>query len=298
MAGTSTISTDALLVIGAGPGGLVAAAGAVGIGGSATLVERGAMGGDCLNVGCVPSKALLHGARAGLSFSAAQARLRQIQNQIRHHDSVDRFQRLGVNVLLGTAQFLDGETVSIDGTPRRFRRCIIATGTRPKRIDLPGFAPDQIHTNETIFDLPALPPRLAIVGGGPIAVELGQAFARFGSQVIFFLKDRLLPQDDPAVGPLLQAHFQSQGVQFRTGLPTPADADAVLVAIGRWPNTETLNLAAAGIVTGDAGILIDSTLRTSNPRVLAIGDVAQRVASRPVRFTHAADAMARLALRN
>ena len=204
-----------LVVIGGGTAGLVTAAGAAGLGAKVALVERELLGGDCLNVGCVPSKALIRSARAAaqvrdaarfgvrvpdgwhVDFPAVMERMRRIRADLSPHDSADRFKGLGIDVFLGEARFASSENVEVGGKTLRFRRAVIATGARALHPPIPGLTEIGFLTNETIFALTALPPRLAVIGAGPIGCELAQAFARFGSKVtIIGNHPQILPKED------------------------------------------------------------------------------------------------------
>jgi pyruvate/2-oxoglutarate dehydrogenase complex dihydrolipoamide dehydrogenase (E3) component len=302
-----------LVVIGAGPAGLVAAAGAVGLGAKVALVERDLMGGDCLNVGCVPSKTLLRAARAvaevrrarefgirvsepEVDFAAVIERVRRVRAELSANDSAERFRSLGIDVFLGDGKFVNEDTVEVNGARLRFGRCLIATGARAAVPDIPGLKESRWFTNETVFTLTELPRRLVVIGGGPVGCELGQAFARLGSLVALqpsgrMTPGRLLPKEDDDAGRLVLAALLRDGVQIEGA----AEFDAILVAAGRVPNVERLNLSGVGIdYHPKEGIPVDDHLRTTNPRVYAAGDVC----SLGYRFTHAADAMARLAVRN
>ncbi|MBX9581601.1 MAG: FAD-dependent oxidoreductase [Gemmataceae bacterium] len=303
-----------LVVIGAGPAGLVAAAAAAGLGAKVALVERDLMGGDCLTVGCVPSKTLLRAARAAaevrrakefgirlgepeIDFAAVMERVRRVRADLSPADSAERFRGLGVDVFLGEAKFVNDNTVEVAGVKLRFGRCLVATGSRPVvPADLPDYGRPRF-TNESIFALTELPKRLLVVGGGPIGCELGQAFARLGSRVTLAARGgRLLPREDADAAAVLAGVFRREGVEV---VPNPPPAgggfDAVLTAAGRAPNVGGLDLGKAG-VTSDShdGIRVDRHLRTTNPRVYAAGDVC----SLGYRFTHAADATARIVVRN
>jgi pyruvate/2-oxoglutarate dehydrogenase complex dihydrolipoamide dehydrogenase (E3) component len=320
-----------LVVIGGGTAGLVSAAGAAGLGARVALVERGLLGGDCLNTGCVPSKALLASARmaadrraagrhpadgAGSEFGAAMTRMRRIRADLATHDSAARFRDLGVDVFFGEARFVARDAVEVDGARLRFARAVIATGARPAVPPIPGLAEAGYLTSETVFELAEPPPRLAVVGGGPIGCELAQAFARFGSRVVVVEREeRLLPAEDPEVGAAIGEALSADGVELALGamlvqvertpsgvrlaLDEPAgrrsvEADRVLVAAGRAPRVADLGLEAAGVEVDERGkIRTNDRLRTTNPRVYAAGDV---VGGRP--FTHLADAHARIVLRN
>lgn len=322
-----------MVVLGAGTAGLVCAAGAAGLGARVALVERHLMGGDCLNFGCVPSKAVLraakawHAAAAGASFGApigvgggdtarAMERMRALRADISRNDSAERFRRLGVDVFLGTARFAGGDRVSVDGTELRFRRAVIATGARAAVPSIPGLASVAYRTNETIFELPSAPARLAILGAGPIGCELAQAFARMGSRVMLIDREpRILPRDDADAASVVARSLERDGVTFlgatsvtsiaargdekvialsaadRTGIELVVDE--LLVATGRTANLEDLDLERANVAYGPDGLDVDVRLRTSNRRIFACGDVAGRY-----QFTHAADAAARIVIQN
>ena len=316
-----------MVVVGGGTAGLVCAAGAAGLGARVALVERGLLGGDCLNTGCVPSKSLLASARAAAiagaergqpaaDFGAAMERMRRIRAEIAAHDSAARFRDLGVDVFLGEARFVARDAVAVEGARLRFARAVIATGARPAVPGIPGLSEAGYLTSESVFDLTALPRRLAVVGGGPIGCELAQAFVRFGSRVVVVEREeRLLPSEDPDVGEAIRSALSADGVELALGAtlarvePTPSgirlaldepagrrsvEADAVLIAAGRTPNVEGLGLDAAGIdLDGHGRIRADDRLRTTNRRVYVAGDV---VGGR--QFTHLADAHARIVVRN
>ncbi len=324
----------ALVVIGAGTAGLVSAAGAAGLGAKVALVERHLMGGDCLNFGCVPSKALLsaahaaHAARSGLvrgggevDFGAVMARLRRLRASIAPHDSVARFEGLGVDVFLGEAKFVGEDAVAVGGQTLRFHRCVIATGTRAAAPPIPGLARGEVGgvdylTNETVFSLTELPQHLLIIGAGPIGCELAQAFRRLGARVTLAdMAPRVLPREDPDASAALEAALAREGVNLALGAsiarvsqrdgikvitlsqgegaPRELVGDALLVAAGRAPNLESLDLVAAGVSYSRVGVSVDDHLRTTNERIFAAGDICSRF-----QFTHAADALARIALQN
>jgi pyruvate/2-oxoglutarate dehydrogenase complex dihydrolipoamide dehydrogenase (E3) component len=322
-----------LVVIGAGTAGLVSAAGAAGLGAKVALVERHLMGGDCLNVGCVPSKAIIRAARAWREaararevfggpvtagagdFPAVMARMRELRADLSRIDGAPRFRELGVDVFLGEGRFVTPDRVEVDGKVLRFRRAIIATGARPSVPSIPGLAEAGYRTNETIFGLTELPPRLVVIGGGPIGCELAQAFACFGSAVTLVTQaTHLLPREDRDAAALVERAMVVDGVTVvhesrvvsverdgaarvvvvvRAGQEQRLPADVLLVAAGRAPNVEDLGLEAAGVRYGRAGVTVDDRLRTSNPRVFTAGDVASRF-----KFTHNSDEQARLALEN
>jgi pyruvate/2-oxoglutarate dehydrogenase complex dihydrolipoamide dehydrogenase (E3) component len=322
-----------LVVVGGGTAGLVCAAGAAGLGARVTLIEKHRLGGDCLNYGCVPSKALLRCARAAaearcgeefglripgpieVEFPALMQRMRSLRAGMSSHDSAARFRDLGVDVFLGEARFSGADTVVVGAETLRFARAVIATGTRPAVLDLPGLERAGFFTNETIFDLTELPRRLVVIGAGPIGCELGQAFRRFGSEVhLLNRSDRLLAKEEPEAIELLRNRLEREGVRLHLGVrPLGADriagqthfhfeeagqpirlpVDAILIAVGRRPNVEDLGLEQAGVEYDGNGVKVDDFLRTTNRRIYAAGDVCSAY-----KFTHAADAMARIVLRN
>ena len=322
-----------LVVLGAGTAGLVAAAGAAGLGARVALIERNLMGGDCLNFGCVPSKALLRSARTAyevptsdkfgvhltssprIEFGEAMARLRRLRSQISFHDSAQRFASLGVDVFFEEARFLAKNVVEVDGAHLKFQKAIIATGARPSTLAVPGLAETGFLTNETVFSLTRLPASMAVIGAGPIGCELAQAFRRFGADVsVVSLDTRLLPRDDPDASALLARQFESEGIRMFLGAQIrqvaragagkaivfergngveQIAAEEILLAVGRTPNIDGLALEAANIRYTDQGVVVDDCLRTSNSRVYAAGDVCSSY-----KFTHAAEATARVALQN
>lgn len=321
-----------LVVVGAGTAGLVAAAGAAGLGAKVALVERHLMGGDCLNFGCVPSKALIRASRAAVAlrdsssfgveaiagvrvdFPVVMERVRRLRADISPHDSAARFRELGVDVFLGEGQFIAPDAVEVAGHTLRFKHAVVATGARPAPAPIPGLDDTGYLTNETIFNLTQLPAKLAVIGGGPIGCELAQAFARLGSQVWLVEKHgRLLPRDDPRAAALIQSALERDGVHLllnheiqRVGAPktlhlqgdraaqVALPVDEILVGTGRIPNVEGLGLDAAGVRYDlRRGVEVNDRLQTTNPRIFAAGDVCS-----PYRFTHAADAMARIVIQN
>jgi pyruvate/2-oxoglutarate dehydrogenase complex dihydrolipoamide dehydrogenase (E3) component len=323
-----------LVVVGAGTAGLVTAAIGAALGARVALVERALMGGDCLNVGCVPSKALLaaargwHAAREAAErfggpavsgdgdFGAAMERMRRIRADLSPVDGAPRFRdQLGVDVYLGHARFVSDDTVEVDGRRLRFHRAVVATGAQASIPPIEGLREVGCLTNETIFSLTQRPEHLAVIGGGPIGCELAQAFARFGARVTLLeAAPRILSNDDPDAAEVVAGALRRDGVHLLTGAQVDsvradgagktvrysrgADsaevrASHLLVAVGRAPQVEGLGLEAAGVEHDAKGVKVDERMRTSNPRVYAIGDVASRW-----QFTHAADAQARLVVRN
>ncbi len=319
-----------LVVIGAGTAGLVSAAGAAGLGARVALVERELLGGDCLNVGCVPSKALLRCARAAadvrdagrfgvevpagarVNFPAVMERMRRLRAEISPHDSAARFRGLGVDVFLGQARFTGPDVVEVGGKLLRFSKAVIATGARAARPPIPGLDEAGYLTNETVFALTELPRRLAVIGAGPVGCELAQAFARFGAEVTLLgNRPQLLPREDREAAALVEASLKRDGIKLLLGINVRAvdrqgadavlrldgeevRADSILIGVGRAPNVEGLGLEAAGAAyDAKKGVHVNDRLRTTNRRIYAAGDVCSRY-----QFTHAADAMARIVIRN
>ena len=302
-----------LAVIGAGPAGLVASIAAAGLGARVALVEREAMGGDCLNVGCVPSKSLLEFTRRNpnAGFDEAFAWLRQVRSEIAAHDSVERYVRSGVDVFLGSARFAGRNSVEVDGQRLAARRFLIATGARAELPRIPGLQECDALTNDSFFDLVDRPGRLAILGAGPVGCELAQGMARLGVEVhLFETAGRVLPGAIAAASDAVAAALKSDGVRLhldskvtrissQDGRPTvhapgaSVTADRLLVAVGRRANLEGLNLGAAGVEVRDGRIAVDDKLRTTNRRIYAAGDVCSALP-----FTHNADAQARIVVRN
>ncbi|MDG1983699.1 MAG: mercuric reductase [Planctomycetota bacterium] len=319
-----------LVVLGGGTAGLVAAAGAAGLGARVALVERDLLGGDCLVTGCVPSKALIRSARAAanarkagalgvrtgeveVDFPAVMERMRALRAQIARHDSASRFRDLGVDVFLGEGRFASPSTLEVGGQTLRFARAVIATGARPSLPPIPGLTEAGALTNQTLFSLESLPPRLAVIGGGPIGAEMAQAFARFGARVTLLeAGPRLMRADDPAASAVVLDALRADGVDVRLGTRVEGlrtskglrhvdlsggesvEVEQILVAAGRAPNVEGIGLEEAGVSFDlRSGVEVDDHLRTSNRRIFAAGDVASRF-----QFTHAADFLSRTVLRN
>lgn len=323
-----------LVVIGAGTAGLVAAAGAAGLGAKVALVERHLMGGDCLNFGCVPSKGIISAGRVAASvrdagrfgvrvpegwnvdFGAAMERMRKLRAGISSHDSAARFRDLGIDVFLGGGQFAGPDTVEVDGRTLRFSKAVIATGARAAAPPIPGLDEVDYLTNETVFSLTELPGRIGVIGAGPVGCELAQTFARLGSEVFLVEATHgILPREDPEAAEIVRDSLLRDGVHLlccgretkirKDGAQThlyleshgkryDEPVDKLLVAVGRAPNVESLNLEAAGVAyDAKAGVEVDDKLRTSNSRIFAAGDVCSRY-----KFTHAADFMARIVIRN
>jgi len=323
-----------LVVVGAGTGGLVSAAIAASLGGRVALIERHLMGGDCLNIGCVPSKGIIRAARAWHAagdaaarfggpplgtnpgnFGVAMERMRRIRAGIAPVDGAERFKGLGVDVYLGEARFTGPDTVEVEGATLHFRRAIIATGGRASILPVPGLSEVGVLTNETVFSLTELPPRLVVIGGGPIGCELAQSFRRMGSEVTVVHADpHLLPREDGDAARVVEAALVREGVRVMNGARLlrayrkddlralevewegsthTLEGEAILLAAGRTPNVDGLGLEAAGVEFTKKGVTVDDRLRTTSKRIYAVGDVAT-----PYQFTHVADHMARIAVQN
>ena len=322
-----------LVVIGAGTAGLVTAAGAAGLGAKVALVERDLLGGDCLNVGCVPSKCVIRSSRvvaelrdaarfgvqtSGVSvdFGAVMERMRRLRAQISAHDSAARFRDLGVDVFLGDGRFDGPDTVAVGDARLRFRRAVVATGARAAHPAVAGLAEAGFLTNETVFSLTERPRSLAVIGAGPIGCELAQAFRRLGCEVVLFHDSpHILNREDADAAEILQRAFVAEGIRLVLDarlLRVGAGADGktiafeshgasgevrvedILVGAGRVPNVDGLGLEAVGVAYDrERGVHVDDRLRTANPRVYAVGDVCLGT-----RFTHVADATARVVIQN
>jgi pyruvate/2-oxoglutarate dehydrogenase complex dihydrolipoamide dehydrogenase (E3) component len=323
-----------LVVIGGGTAGLVSAIGAAGLGAHVAIVERHQLGGDCLNQGCVPSKAMLRTARAvgelrraeglgirvagvEIDFPAVMRRMRRRRATLARNDSAERLAGLGIHVFFGDAAFTGARGIVVGSRVLRFNRAAIATGSRPAVPSIPGLSDTPYLTNETVFELTERPDRLLVIGGGAIGCELSQAFARLGSHVtVLESAPRVLVQDDPDASAVVQRALTADGVRLELravirsvaarrdgsivlrfsrsgGVEEEIASDRLLVATGRAPNIDRLEVARAGIKAGPQGIIVDDHLRSSNRRVYAAGDVCSRL-----QFTHAADAMARIVVEN
>jgi len=327
-----------VVVIGAGTAGLVTAAGTAGLGGRVALIERNLMGGDCLNFGCVPSKALISSARLvqriresekwGLDRQSPQfvfekifERMRARRAKIAPNDSQERFESLGVDVFRGEARFISPDEIEVDGRKLRARNFVIATGSRAVVPKIEGIDQVRYFTNETIFDeLKAKPESMIVLGGGPIGCELAQTFCRLGTQVTIIQRgDQLLPKEDRDVAEFLERRLINEGVRIiknvdaRSVATTDAGkialefldrqpgrlaertffADALLIAIGRNPNLQSLDLKSAGVDVNERGVRVTDYLQTSQRHIYAVGDVIG-----PFLFTHMADAQARVVVRN
>ena len=327
---TETIKTD-ICVIGAGSGGLSVAAGASQMGASTVLIERDRMGGDCLNTGCVPSKALLaaahvaHAHRSGAPFGVAvrqpeissagvYGHVHEVIAAIEPNDSVERFEGFGVNVIKGTARFVGPGEVEANGIRVKARRFVVATGSSAGVPPIPGLDQVPYMTNETVFERELLPKHLIVIGGGPIGIEMAQAHRRLGCKVSVLEMFKIMPKDDPDLVDVVRQRLLGEGVELIEGAQIKrVEADGagvaiilaegegesrlagsdILVAAGRRPNVEGIGLDKAGVTYTPAGVQVDARLRTSNKKVFAIGDVAGGY-----QFTHVAGYHAGIVIRN
>ncbi len=322
-----------LVVIGAGTAGLITASGAAGLGAKVALIEKHLMGGDCLNVGCVPSKCLIRSSRAAadvknaqefgirspkevdVDFSAVMDRMRRLRAGISHHDSAERFKGLGVDVFLGSAKFSRTDQVEVEGIKLNFKKAVIATGARAVTPPVEGLKEAGYVTNENVFSLTERPRHLVVIGAGPIGCELAQAFCRLGSKVTIIERGpQFLSREDPDAAKILYEAFNRDGIHLRlnstvkkvTGsgkekkIQVVTDgkeeilfADEILVGAGRAPNVENLNLEAADVVYAKTGVIVNDYLQTTNPNIFAAGDICLAY-----KFTHTADAAARIVIQN
>jgi pyruvate/2-oxoglutarate dehydrogenase complex dihydrolipoamide dehydrogenase (E3) component len=321
-----------LVVIGAGTAGLVTASIAAGLGARVALIERELMGGDCLNVGCVPSKGIISAARAAaavrsagdfgvqvpdgveVSFPAAMERMRRLRAQISPADSANRFRSLGVDVYFGPARFENSNTVRVGEQQLEFRRAVIATGARASAPPISGLENVDYLTNETVFSLTELPMRFGVIGAGPIGCEMAQAFAQLGAEVLLVEAEHgILPREDRDAAEIVQTAMERDGVRLLccgrdlqvnndNGIRLTVQShdqtydepvDELLVAVGRAPNVEDLNLEAVGVDFDKKGVKVNDRLQTTNPNIFAAGDVCSKY-----QFTHAADFMARIVVQN
>ncbi|MCC7015996.1 MAG: FAD-dependent oxidoreductase [Rhodospirillales bacterium] len=324
------ILTPDICVIGAGSGGLTLAAGAAQMGASVVLIERGKMGGDCLNYGCVPSKSLIAAAHAAFAVreagrfgvaagatkidgAAVFARVRNVIAAIAPNDSAERFEGLGVRVIRAHARFTGPDRVVAGEAEVRARRFVVATGSGPAVPPIPGLDQVPYLTNETVFDLDAIPGHLIVLGGGPIGIELAQAFRRLGAKASVVEMAAILGRDDPELADAVRRQLAREGVAIcenaraerieRTAggvavaiagaEPARIEGTHILVAVGRRPHVRDLGLDLAGVSVEPRGIVVDARLRTTNPRIYAIGDAAGGL-----QFTHVANFHAGIALRN
>ncbi|MCH9756434.1 MAG: FAD-dependent oxidoreductase [Gammaproteobacteria bacterium] len=328
---TQLIQCD-IAIIGGGAGGLSLAAGAVQLGAKVVLVESGKMGGDCLNYGCVPSKALLeaaksvdlikeakrfgvHAASIDVNFLEVMQHVEGVVNTLAAHDSVARFEGLGVQVIQAPGRFVDKKTLIAGEFTIQAKRFVVATGSSPFVPPISGLDTVQYETNETIFNLKTLPKHLIVIGGGPIGCELAEAFAMLGAKVTILEMFKLLPKDDVDAVAILREHLCKKGIDIYEGIQIKSLQAALkgefgvqieqegklieikgthlLVSTGRRANVVHLGLDNAGVVFSEKGIEVDARLRSSNQKIYAMGDVVG-----PYQFTHIANYHAGIVLRN
>jgi pyruvate/2-oxoglutarate dehydrogenase complex dihydrolipoamide dehydrogenase (E3) component len=326
----STLKVD-ICVIGGGSGGLSVAAGAARMGARVALIEKGRMGGDCLNTGCVPSKALIacaaaahavgraaaFGVKAGdpeIDGAAVHAHIRRTIKAIEPNDSIERFQSMGVHVIKAAACFTGPGEVQAGDETIRARRFVIATGSGPFVPPVPGLDGVPYLTNETVFDLGRIPGHLIVIGGGPVGVEIAQAYRRLGARVTVLEMFSILPNDDPELADVVRRRLTFEGVDLREGVKVVGVSGSagdlrvsfaagdnrgmvggthILLATGRRPNLDGLGLEAAGVDAAPHGITVDARLRTTNKKIFAIGDVTGGL-----RFTHVASYHAAVVIKN
>ena len=326
-----------IVVIGAGTAGLITAIISASLGAKVALIEKHLMGGDCLNVGCVPSKGIIRAARAwadlrnagefgiGLpsgvtyDFGAVMSRMRRLRARISSNDSAYRYTKLGVDVFLGQGRFTGSGTIQVEGSAGNrtltYARAAICTGARASAPSIPGLKEAGYLTNETVFALTSLPPRIGVIGAGPIGCELAQAFARFGSRVsLIEAMHGILPKEDRDAAQVVEQQLVADGISLLCcgrelqisktadgkrligtshGRQYDVTVDEILVGVGRTPNVEGLGLETVGVEFDGQGVKVNGRLQTSNPKIFAAGDVCSRF-----KFTHAADATAQVVVQN
>ncbi len=322
-----------LVIIGGGSAGLVAASAGAQINARVALVEKGKLGGDCLHYGCVPSKSLIHAAQIAynvktasrfgiytntptIKLDEAMGHVHEVIDTIQAHDSTERFENLGVDVIYGAGQFVDEKTFEVNGRRLKSRAFLIATGSRPSVPPVKGLNEAGFLTNEQVFDVKHRPDEIAVIGAGPIGCELGQSFSRLGSQVtLVSSRDIIMPKEDPEAAAVVQKQLAQEGIRIlsnsraesvevvngrkritissKTAGSETITVDEILLATGRSPNVGSLNLEAAGVNYDKKGIQVDAKLRTSNKRIYAAGDVIGGY-----QFTHVAGYEAGVAMQN
>ncbi|MGB3668516.1 MAG: FAD-dependent oxidoreductase [Phormidesmis sp.] len=317
-----------LVIIGGGSAGLVAASAGAQINAKVALIEKAKLGGDCLHYGCVPSKSLIHAAqiaynvktasRFGIYTNAptikldeAMGHVHEVIDTIQEHDSTERFEKLGVEVIYGAGQFVDEKTFEVNGRRLQARAFLIATGSRPTVPPVEGLKEAGFLTNEVVFSVKDRPDAIAVIGAGPIGCELGQSFSRLGSQVtLLSSREVIMPKEDPEAAMVVQRQLEQEGIRILSNSRaekvemvdgrkriTAGDetitVDEILIATGRTPNVGSLNLEAAGVNFDKKGIQVDAKLRTSNKRIYAAGDVIGGY-----QFTHVAGYEAGVAMQN
>lgn len=321
-----------LTIIGGGVGGLVTASGASQLGAKVALIEKEKLGGDCLHYGCVPTKSLVHTAKLislmqrstefGLNhvnvdfeFKNIMDHMRSIQKKIGENDDPKRFEKMGIKLFFGKGSFQDTKTFEVNGTTIKSRKFLIATGSRPITLPIPGLDKVDFLNNIKILALDKLPESLIVIGAGPIGLEFAQVFSRFGSKVTVIEKaGQILPREEKELADILEGVLKKEGIEIVTcvdikkveqsekkkivlaectGTEKKFEADELLVAIGRAPNTEDLNLDKIGVKTTRAGIVVDDTMKTTVPNIWACGDVTGMFP-----FTHMAEYEAGLVVSN
>jgi pyruvate/2-oxoglutarate dehydrogenase complex dihydrolipoamide dehydrogenase (E3) component len=317
-----------LVIIGGGSGGLVVASAAAQLNAKVALVEKARLGGDCLWFGCVPSKSLLHASRVAhevktssrfgiyttppeIQFSEATGHVQQVISKIQPHDSPERFESLGVEVIFGEGEFKDEKTFTVNGRDLKARAFVVSTGSRPKVPPIKGIEEAGFLTNEQVFSLKERPESLAVVGAGPIGCELGQAMHRLGSQVTMISsREHILPKEDPEAALVVERQLEADGVEILRGVRAEKVevidgkkhlwvgdqkivVDEILVSSGRVPNVDSLNLEAAGVAYNEKGLMVNKKLQTSNKRIYGCGDVIGGY-----QFTHVAGYEAAVVIQN
>jgi pyruvate/2-oxoglutarate dehydrogenase complex dihydrolipoamide dehydrogenase (E3) component len=325
-----------LVVIGAGSAGLITSAIAAGLGAKVALIERHYLGGDCLNVGCVPSKGVIRASRmvaearraqkeVGLAladgakpdFGLAMERMRRVRAQISEEDAAKRYsEELGVDIFLGNGRFTSSSTVDVDGVTLEFKKAVIATGARAIALPIEGLLEAGYLTNETIFNLTECPRRFGVIGAGPIGCEMAQAFQRLGSEVVVLhADDHVLPREDADAAGIVERQMEAEGIQLlanakiervetregekvihfqKDGQPHQAVVDEILLGVGRAPNVDDLGLEKVGVqYDARRGVQVDDYLQTTNKKIFAAGDICMNW-----KFTHAADAAAKIVVQN
>ncbi|MFE4107613.1 dihydrolipoyl dehydrogenase family protein [Almyronema epifaneia] len=319
-----------LVVIGGGSAGLVVASAGAQLKAKVVLIEKEPkLGGDCLHYGCVPSKSLIHAARVAydvkqadrfgiytqlqeIKLTEALNHVHQVIDTIQHHDSVERFESLGVEVIFGSGQFSDPKTFTINGRQLKARNFVIATGSHPALPPISGLQPAGYLTNMNVFKLQARPAALAVIGAGPIGCELGQAFHRLGSEVtLISSRDQIMPKEDPEAAAVVQQQLEAEGIRILYGQRAEKVevidgrkhlwtnqgehlvVDEILLSTGQVPNVDSLNLQAAAVEVGKEGIKVNEKLQTTNPNIYAAGDVIGGY-----QFTHVAGYEAAVVLQN
>ena len=318
-----------LVVVGAGPGGMTAAVLASHYNLKIALIEKHHMGGECLNVGCIPSKAFLRSSRTvneflhakemginvkewSVDFSKVMQRVRELRSSVGRFDDVTNFQKMGIGVFLGNGEFIGSEELKVDNQKLRFKKAILATGTQPAVLDIPGLKETGFLTNQTVFNLTSLPKRLAVIGAGALSCELSQAFKRFGSEVtIISHGPRILSQEDDTAAEMLQEVFEKEGIRFlfNTNVKKIEKkgkgkvltfensnkslvVDEILMAVGRTPSIHGYGLERANVIADSKkGIAVNDLLQTSNPNIYSIGDMQYK-------FTHISTEHAKMAVEN